>query len=424
MFGEILIFTSSLHNHHYIRDYYETDKDHHDLYRLWGNRAGIHPTTPVIFLQRNEETRAKINTEFESVGLGTVGFNADPLRSLLPDTDERTAEDLSESLRYYKCSGEVETSGICETNKYSTGGAPCDLSEHQAKARSGWKDHRLIGRAIGSFLVRMLRESLDELRDLPLTAETVHNLTSYQVKDHLAYRSSTLHDTHKGSKLGRNTDFLGGHGMYSPFWKANAFCRSALLPNQARYDGISTLGNKGIRHDGGFYTGYDVGNSITHLPKPNPNQPTDIQLAFLPESRRNCSSIVHIDYKDFFVVRREDEVVKVVIPNEAERKQFHRVRADNRGAHAIVLCDSQCEAGKCEDDIVSIAEIAAKDKLSIKVDGAGIVSVKSLSLEPSICHLLIGDHDSFLWVNKRGQFELDIQLHTEGTLRLSSIIVI
>ena len=127
MFGEILIFASSLHNHHYIRDYYETDKDHHDLYRLWGNRAGIHPTMPVIFLQRNEETRAKINTEFESVGLGAVGFNADPLRSLLPDTDERTAEDLSESLRYYKCSGEVETSGICETNKYSTGGAPCDL---------------------------------------------------------------------------------------------------------------------------------------------------------------------------------------------------------------------------------------------------------------------------------------------------------
>ena len=404
------------------RDYYETDGDHYDLYRLWGNRAAIHPTMPIIFLQGNDIQRAMINEEFERVGLCTVGSHFQHLRSLLPNTNSASAGNLPSAVRYYKCNGKVEDEEPCESRKWEVHDNSCNISKYQIKIRSGWKDHKLRGRAIGMFLIHMLTDALNELKDDPFTIDSIHDLTAIQDSDRSKFRGSSLYETHKGANLGKNTNFLGGHGMYSPFWRSNTFCRAALLPNQARYDGI-IMGTRGTRHVDGYYTGYDMGYSIDALPNPDPSgDSTDVILAYLPESRQNCSSVVQIDYKDFFLVRQEDNWVKVVIPNDAEARQFKRV-SDKRGAHAIVLCDRICESEKCDEDHVSVAEVRSQ-KLAIKVDDVNVTTVRSLSQEPSLCHLLIGEHDSFLWINGREQFKVELQLRAPGTLRLSSIIVI
>jgi len=403
---------------HTNRDFYETDKQQVELYQLWGNRAGVHPSSPALFLQNNEEYRAEINRQLDSVGLCTVGFNADYIRSLLPNSDKSTMDDLPFALRNYKCNGKVEQ-GDCEMHKWNTS---CDLAQYQTTSRSGWKDHRLIGRAIGVFLVNLLIDALDELQDVPFSPMTMSNLTMPQIQDRHSFFSANLHETHLGSHVHKNTNFLGGLGRFSPFWKTSSFCHSALLPNQARYDGMTTMGKQGIRHAGGYYTNFDIGHSINNLPTLQAHTSGELMLVFLPESHRNCSAVFHVDYKDFFGVRTEDGWVRVPMPNENEMNQFTKQNA--RYAHAIVLCDSICDSRQCKSR-VSIADMVSND-LEITVDGGKVLSVKNLELYqgPSRCYLLIGEHDSFLWINDNKHFEIGFKTSVNRMLQLSSIIII
>jgi hypothetical protein len=389
-----------------------------ELYQLWGNRVGIHPTSPALFLQNNEEQRAKINLQFESVGLCTVGFNAAYLHSLLPDSDS-SVDKIPYALRHYKCNGKVEADE-CESHKWKTD--TCSLARYQTKSRKGWKENKLIGRVIGIFLIKMLRDALDELWGMPFSPITLHNLTLPQILDRKAFLSSSLHDTHKGSHVDESTAFLGGLGKFSPFWKTNAFCHSALLPNQARYDGLSTIGSQGLRHEGGYYTGYEVGHSVNNLPTPQPHESDQLMLVFRPESQPNCSSLFHIDYKDFFGVRTEDGWVKAQLPNEKEMERF--TSQNMAPAHAIVICDCICKPGQCENR-VSIGDIASKD-VSITIDGHPVVSAKNLALYdgPSDCVLLLDEHDSFLWPSRNRQYNLGFKANAKGMIYLSSIIII
>ena len=366
---------------------------------------------PVIFLQGNDEQRAIINEDFENVGLCTVGSDVQYLRSLVPETVPGTLGELPPAVKYYKCSGKVEEGGLCDANKWWADSS-CDMTKYQTKENSGWKDHRLIGRATGAFLIEMLAEALAELEYVPLSMDSIHNLTVDQDLDRLKFRSSAISQTHQQANLGKNTEFLGGQAKYSPFWRSSSLCHSAMLPNQARYNGAVTLGNRGFLHKDGYHTDYDVGYSIDSLP--DPDDSTDMILVYLPQSRQNCSSVVRVDYKDFFLVRTEDKWAKTTIPNDVEMKQF-RINNDKRGAHAIVLCGN-----------ISATDIKLH-KIAIRVDGVDVIDIRSLSNEPSICHLLVGEHDSFLWVNKPGrggQFQVELRLHDLPELRLSSIIII
>jgi hypothetical protein len=205
-----------------IRDFHETDKQQDELYQLWANRVGIHPSMPTLFLQQAEATRMKINTQLENVGLSTVGFNVEQVRDMLPDS---STGNLSFALRNYKCDGKAEH-GECELYKWDVGGSHCDLSAFQTKSRGGWKDHLLIGRTIGVFLSQQLKFALDELYNDSFTTTTLRNLSHAYELDRKTYLSSSLHVVHEGNHVNKNTDFLGGLGRFSPFWKTNAYCRT------------------------------------------------------------------------------------------------------------------------------------------------------------------------------------------------------
>jgi hypothetical protein len=66
-----------------IRNFHENDKQQVEVYQLWANRVGIHPSIHRLFLQQAEATKMKINTQLENVGLSTVGFNVEQVRDML-----------------------------------------------------------------------------------------------------------------------------------------------------------------------------------------------------------------------------------------------------------------------------------------------------------------------------------------------------
>jgi len=397
-------------------DYANSDGDNYDLYRLWGNRAGIHPTIPTLFRLGKDPTCSSIDDDFQRFGLSAIQFDVDYIRSLVPDTSWETVDDLPPEVRYYKCAGQVEGGSVlCKENKWDTEGTTCDLSEYQTKEENrGWKDHKLIGRVIGVFLVDTLLSALADLEETLLEVSTIRNISVSQDKDRYAFQSSSLKEMHEGANLGKNTKFLGGHAKYSPFWRSSSFCHSALLPNHARFTGAVTLSMRSYRHDHGYFVGYDEGYAVDALPETKPKD-GQFLLAYLPEMRQNCSDVYRADYKDFFLVRKQDGWVKVALPNHLEMKQF-RIMGDKRGAHVIALCAEG----------VSIVAIKLK-KIEVKVDGADVVDVRTLNDELSQCRLLVGEHDSFLWIAKpggTGQFELEIKLNEPEELRITTILII
>ena len=358
-------------------DFRETDEEQDELYQLWANRAGIHPSMPTLFLNHAESTRNKINSQLEGVGLSTLGFNVERIRSMLPGS---STKDLPPALEHFKCNDTEDSE--CESFKWNMEGTSCDLTQYQTKSRGGWKDHLLIGRAIGVFLTQQLTLALEELNEESFSSGTIHNISHRQEIDKHSYMSSSLHIVHEGNHVSKNTEFLSGLAKFSPFWKTNAFCRTALLPNQARYDGLSTKGSKGERHPGGLYSGYDIGHSINNLPSPQPHQSGELMLVYTPESRHNCSSNYHIDYKDFFGVRSEDGWVNTLIPNELENEAFDEHLKTS--AHVIILCDGS-------NTPVSVADIDSDD-VSITVNGINVVQVLNLKLYngDSNCFMLYG----------------------------------
>lgn len=290
------------------RDFHETDMHQTELYQLWANRAGTHPSLPTMFLQKATAERIKINLQLENVGLSAVAFQPEGIRKLMPNS---STKDLPPALRNYKCgdSDEVEQ-GDCEAYKYDMSGTSCKLDPFQKKTRSGWKDHLLMGRAIGVFLIQQLKLAVEELEEdsFSFSVTKLANISLSQQQDREMFMSSSLHEVHKGNHVSKDTEFLGGLGRFSPFWKTSAYCRTALLPNQARYDGISTMGSRGERQEagGGFHSGYEIGYSIHDLPSPKPHKSKDLMIVYTPEYNRNCSVTTHIDYKDFFAVRMSD----------------------------------------------------------------------------------------------------------------------
>jgi len=289
-------------------DFHETDMHQTELYQLWANRAGTHPSLPTMFLQKATAERIKINLQLENVGLSAVAFQPEGIRKLMPNS---STKDLPPALRNYKCgdSDEVEQ-GDCEAYKYDMSGTSCKLDPFQKKTRSGWKDHLLMGRAIGVFLIQQLKLAVEELEEdsFSFSVTKMTNISLSQQQDREMFMSSSLHEVHKGNHVSKDTEFLGGLGRFSPFWKTSAYCRTALLPNQARYDGISTMGSRGERQEagGGFHSGYEIGYSIHDLPSPKPHKSKDLMIVYTPEYNRNCSVTTHIDYKDFFAVRMSD----------------------------------------------------------------------------------------------------------------------
>jgi hypothetical protein len=349
--------------------------------------AGIHPTMPTLFVNRVEPTRARINSQLETVGLSTLGFNVDSVRSLLLNIS--SDDDLPYALEHYICDKTDESQ--CESFKWDMEGTSCDLSEFQTKSRVGWKDHLLVGRAIGVFLIQQLRLALDEMNEASFASNTISNISYSQEMDRKSFMSSSLHEVHEGNHVSKNTEFLGGLARFSPFWKTNAYCRTALLPNQARFDGVSTMGSQGQRHAGGFHSGYEIGHSINNLPTPQTGQ-SELMLVYNPESKHNCSSTYHIDYKDFFGIRPSDGWVHTLVPNEMENDAFNY--HITRSAHVFILCDSI-------DTPISVAYVASNG-VSITINGVSVEQVHNLKLygSDSNCYMLYGKYSQYIAITK------------------------
>ena len=139
------------------------DTTAHRFADLWGNRAAIHPTKPILFLMDSVESPRWTGhfTRLEKNGMGTVLMNSDGysmLKGRIPDSNSMTIDEaekiLPPSVRYFICNGategaaqcddpvrfgkcEIENGKLCQDQKWATKDV-CNDARFQSSWHPGW----------------------------------------------------------------------------------------------------------------------------------------------------------------------------------------------------------------------------------------------------------------------------------------------
>lgn len=415
---------------------------------LWGNRAGIHPTAPILFLMGSRQERRWAEfIRHEGMGLGAVLMDKNgiqDIRQRLPDSNQvENPEELPDAMRYYLCGESIEGVKPCDDMlRYNmcedtAKGEPCTLNKYktdevcegnvrfQETWHPGYKDHNLRGRILGYYMLDLLEEALvqlDEYRSSsdPRVEISLDDTSWSGILDHLyaetgADVATFLQSTPAFDSWPQDDDksTLLEVGPSIVFRKP-AICHTALLPAQTRYDGIMTT--SGMRIDP--KNGFEEGERKQLLAPPDDGI---IPLAYDANDRQTCPAL-EIDHKDFFLVKEGWGFQGISVPTQAETQAFDR---GTRKEGLVMVCLKICPNNRCPDESVGFGLIKRnRGKLFITVDGKPVTTIKKLEG----CHFMGGEH-GLKWAGQAGSGAHDIRFRItdpalqELELSISSIVV-
>lgn len=439
-------------------DYGMTDGRNPGLYNLWTQRAGVHPTRPILF-SFGQRYSDDIHNNYVNAGGAGFESNYANVRAIFPSSDvpDVDASQLPPGVKNYLCNnGHAETGEPCGDNlvKFDTNHT-CPYIGHQVKWHNGWKDHLLIGRIAAAFILENFLEALDDLskqevndeeggegvkgegddtsadlssslNDLDsvvpntkpeISSRYLTELRMFENKDRAAFFAS---DPPKGIFDGE-TDPAGFNFTFLK--RSRSLCRTALLPSQARYDGL--LGtNASANYVYGGKTDYvDEGYDFYKPPKgQKDDNSTELPLVYNHLKNRNLCKEAEIDFKDLFYVRDEDDWMATTIPNDKEKTYF-----ENSGLEGIIMmCTLVFDWERYPADYVKITDFF---NYTIATQGGILVNgIKAKNVTPvnKNCFVLKhedGDKGHLFPVGEEGKVELQIKVpRSGGNLYLTSIV--
>lgn len=417
-----------------------------ELYDLWTQRAGVHPTRPILFSfgQRYFE---KVHGDAENAGGAGFEQNFVNAKLIFPNSDDSDVDKskLPPAIKDYMCGGHAEVGEPCLDAKWNTSGTCGTNMRAQVSWHPGWKDHLFTGRITAAFILETFLQAIDELSQgrggdnstntdgvlqealedpnvvLPPTQPAISSryldeLHMFENKDRRAFFNST-------PPTAIFEHGLTHHGNFTSFQRSKGFCRTSLLPNQARYDGLVTGKYQPANYLYAGKTDYkDEGYDFKTLPDPEPeNNSTELMLVMNHQGSRSACSEANLDFKDLFYVREEDHWVTTTIPNDAEKEYFNLDDIDG----AIMLCTLVGAYGKFPSDYVKISELY-NGTVNAGIIINGIKVSDGFNVHEERCHVLKhgdGEEGYFFPPNSEGRFEIQMRLPRKGNLYITSMMV-
>jgi hypothetical protein len=434
---------------------------------LWGHRASVHPTKPIVFAMDDVGGSRYHNVWLgleQRNGMGVVVMDhlkgLTNLRQRAPDA-VRGAGGKSRiplPLKNYRCNGsfeavikcddpmrynlcyDIDNAQPCIDAKFKTKDA-CIDAKYQSSWHPGWKEHYLKGRLMGVFLVDMLQEALIDLDAIMLShrqdRDTVYSsLIEKEAADvRLAVQAPPPPAAQAFSQFTETMQRITPQALY----KQKAICHTALLPAQERYDGILMESGHQTTVEA---NDYDRGLNRYFMTEPVRDR--KLPLAFDPNDRQRCEAL-EIDHKDFFWVRDGDGWLSRIVPNDSELLSYRdnseermseltmhiRATASNGALSPqepvqglIMVCLKICPLKRCPDDAMGFGPLKRNtNQLSIKVDGIPVTSVHKLD----DCHFLEGPN-GLRWgpgKTQNGQYTLSFLINDKqkNNMKISSFIV-
>lgn len=424
-------------------DYGMTDGRSAELYNLWVQRANILDSRPILF-SYGQRYSDKIHGDLE-MNAGGAGFemNFGDVRSKFPNSDDPDVDvqNLPRGVRNYICNnGHVEAGEPCGSakEKFNTQDV-CSKVGYQTSWHSGWKEHLLIGRISAAFIIENLLQAVDEMtvehvqmnesgdithQTPSISAEYLNYLLDQENQDKALFRQSKIPDNIYGNEIELPKDLNDIN--FDLFHRSQSTCRTGLLPNQARYDGIVT--RSGLKSEymfGGKYSYKDEGFDLSKLPAPEPDIKSEIMLVFNHKGNRNICEHAEIDFKDFFFARYSDNWTYTMFPSKEEISYFNQL-SDPHGM--IILCSLIFDWNKYPADYTKLTEMISDDPdYGIYVNDIRVTAVSHVANDR--CYILKHKEgaDGYYFPQStlhQGQYELRFRVPKQNAnLHLSSMIV-
>ena len=425
-------------------DYGMTDGRSPELYNLWVQRANTLHSRPILF-SFGQRYADGIHGDLEQ-NAGGAGFemNFGDVRNEFPNSDDPDTNvgNLTRGVKNYICNnGHVEAGDPCGsvTEKFATQDV-CTRVGYQTSWHSGWKEHLLIGRISAAFIIENLLQALDEMAvehvQLNDNGDTSHESPSISIEylNHLLDQEKQDQELFQQSKIPSNIyskeielpDDLKDTN-FDLFHRSQSICRTALLPNQARYDGIVT--RSGLKSDymfGGKHSYKDEGFDFGKLPAPEPDVKSEIMLVFNYKGNRKICEHAEIDFKDFFFARYSDNWTYTLFPSKDEINYFNQV---SHTSGVIILCSLIMDWNRYPADYTKLTEMISDDPdYGIYVNDIRVTEVSHVANDR--CYMLKHNNgtDGYYFPQSTlnpGQYELRFRVpKQDANLHLSSMIVL
>mmetsp|Transcript_12990 Transcript_12990/g.28082 ORF Transcript_12990/g.28082 Transcript_12990/m.28082 type:complete len:699 (-) Transcript_12990:27-2123(-) len=409
-------------------DYGMTDGRDNSKYFLWANRAGSHPTFPTLMAYNDR--KGEIHVQLEQAGQAAYQLSRiAALRSQFPDSDTHPdADSLPRAVAWYMCSGHHENDMPCLAHKWATD--PCVKPRFQTSWHNGWKDHMLIGYASATLLANLLEEAAkemiqresDEDAGQSISQEYLQVLNAQEEADRKLFFNSTI-PTDRGDSAKIDD------GVWRSFLRGHPVCHSARLPSDARFLGLVTGSRiKSTHIEYGYHVGYEIGYpSEQAMPAADPDNAATPPVLTVMTPRQTCELPLENDFKDAFIVRREDGWMTDIYPNDAEADALTQVYSDNEKEKKgyIMMCTLGCDWGKCPQGYCYMDEVKGGN-LTIAIDGTEVKD--AVPVNPDCYVLKSASGYSFgpgTKDGRRGQYEMKFKVDKPGgKLQVSSVIVV
>lgn len=423
------------------------------LYDLWTQRAGVHPTRPILF-SFGQRYFQNVHGGIENAGGAGFEQNFVNAKMIFPNSDDLLVDKskFPPAIVDYMCSGHAEAGEPCTEQKWNTSYACGKNMRAQVSWHPGWKDHLFTGRVTAAFILETFLQAIDELSQGIGSGSGEENSTSTNgatMQEALedpngvlpptqpAISSRYLDELHMFEKKDRRAFFestpptvifeggLTHHGNFTSFQRSKGFCRTSLLPNEARYNGLVTGKYQPSNYLYAGKTDYeDEGFDMKTLPDPEPdNNSTELMLVYNTKGSRSACSEANIDFKDLYYVREEDHWVTTTIPNDAEKIYFNV--GDNIDG-VIMLCTLVGEFGQFPADYVKISEFYnGTENAGIIVNGIQVSD--GINVHEERCYVLKhgeGEDGYFFPPDSDGRFQIQMRLPRKGNLYITSMVIL
>lgn len=417
-----------------------------DRVGLWGSRAAVHPTKPILFAMETVDSPVWTNQflQMEANGMGTILMDhkkgMSEIRHRVDDstTGEGGKPHIPSTLRNYRCNGSVEGVISCNNDPMRFGRCYMDTDDakpcieakfktkkkcmdakHQSSWHPGWKEHYLRGRLLGVYLVDALEEALIQL-DAMLSAHdrdrVLKVLLANEEDDYDLAINAPIPHVQAFDEFKETMNNVGADTLF----KSNAVCHTALLPSQERFDGTLTETKEKVGP-----SNYERGLNRYYMK--DPIKDGKMPLVFDPNDRQRCIDELEIDHKDFFWAREGDGWLTKSVPNPTEISVYRRPGQPVKGM--IMICLKICPLKRCPDGVMGFGPLKRNtNKLVIRMDGQDVKSVQKFG----DCHFLQGDNGQLQWGPGKfstpqapGQYKLSFLVNDreKHNLKISSFIV-
>ncbi len=422
-----------------------------DLYNIWSQRAGVHPTTPTI-ISFGSNSASMLDSDLEKAGMSAFRAvfveekRGDPLAAKFPDSDDPKVDvsELPRGVKYYRCGGRTESGEPCGDNtiKFHTKDVCPKNIKGQVSWHNGYKDHLLRGRVSGLFLIENVFEALSKLEAIPPASSGNGNNTKEEnddavspsiSKEYLNYLYNLEGRDKKSfmsSKVPRVPHFEGDlEDYHDAFLRANNICRYSYLPSYTRYSGIMTENPQEIKYLGGGRTTYqDEGVRYEKQPAPKPEGRSEPLLVYNSDNDRAVCEHADIDYHDYFGIRNEDKWVTTIVPNDSEYDAFSIHEHDAQTRLGIVtVCVRFFPFGRYPPDHVFFESMFNTTETTMKVNDVPVTNQTKIGTLNAFCHVLKNENGYVFPSSDEhgpGKYELQFKVPQRGgSLYLSSFII-